>query len=109
MENLPLPEPDQEPTSSNEIEQLRSRIQALEHYAESNRRRIRNSKALNALLVVLTPLFFLSGEFRFGKEWGGNVRSRDFETNDAISLVGVALTALGVISSDELAKVFMKR
>ncbi len=106
-------EPNQEAISLNEgddeIAQMRDRIQALEHYAESNRRRIRNGKALNALLAVITPFFLFSGEFHFGEKWGGNLRSRDFNTGDAISLLGVGLTALGVISSDELGKIFMKK
>ncbi len=103
-------EPNQEAISLNddEIAQMRDRIKILEEYAHSNRKRIRNSKALNALLVVLTPLFLLTGEFHFGKEWSGNLKSRDFEFGDLMPLIGIGLGALGVVGSDELGK-FMKK
>lgn len=105
------PEEKENPISSNEDElaQLRAELQSLKQYVHSNRRRIRNSRALNALLVVLVPLFFLNADFHFGKEWGGNVRSRDFDAGDAISLAGVALTALGVVSSEELEQIFRRK
>lgn len=109
MNNAPQ-EQNQEPISSiEEIAQLRNRIQALERYAESNRRRIRNGKALNALLAITTPFFLLSGDFHFGKEWSANLKSRDIDAADAVSLMGVGLTALGVITSEELGKIFMRK
>ncbi len=102
-------EPSQERiSSSEEIAQLRDRIKILEEYAHSNRKRIRNSKALNALLVVLFPLFLLTGELHFGKEWGGNVKSRDFEISDLTPLIGIGLGALGVVGSDEIGKLMKK-
>ena len=117
-------EPNQEePTSLSEIEELRSlvsslrlhsqsqdiRIESLEKFAGSNRERIKNSKALNALLVVLVPLFLFTGDVQFGERWEGSLRSRDIDLGDVAPMLGLGAAALGVISSEELFAFLTKR
>lgn len=93
----------------SEIEGLRSRIATLEEYAATNRERIKNSKALNALLVVITPLLLFTGDFRFGDKWEGSLKSRDIDIGDIAPLLGLGAAALGVVSSDELVAFLTKR
>lgn len=115
MTNHQRSEPDPEATSLSEkdlrsdIEGLRSRIATLEEYAATNRERIKNSKALNALLVVITPLLLFTGDFRFGDKWEGSLKSRDIDLGDIAPLLGLGAAALGVISSDELMAFLTKR
>lgn len=110
-----LPEPNQEPTSLSEedlrslIEQQQVRIESLEKFAAANRERIRNSKALNALLVLLVPLLLFTGDFRFGDKWEGTLKSRDIDLGDIAPLLGLGAAALGVISSDDLLSFLTKR
>ncbi len=113
----------EEPTSLSEIEELRSlvsslrshiqsqddRIESLEKFASSNRERIKNSKALNALLVVLAPLFLITGDIRFGEKWEGSLRSRDIDLGDVAPMLGLGAAALGVVSSEELFAFLTKR
>lgn len=117
------PELNQVPTSLSELKELRSlvqsqneriesqdaRIESLEKFATSNRQRIRNSKALNALLVVCVPLVFITGDIHFGEKWSGNFKSRDIDIGDIVPLLGLGAAALGVISSEELAAFLTKR
>lgn len=108
--------PNQAPTSLSEIEELRSliqsqneRIESLEKFAASNRERIKNSKALNALLVVCVPLVFITADIQFGERWSGSFKSRDIDLGDIAPLLALGAAALGVISSDDLAAFLTKR
>lgn len=94
---------------STEIEELRSRIESLEKFAASNRQRIKNSKALNALLVVLVPLLLITGDVHFGEKWEGNFKSRDVDAGDIASLFGIGAAAIGVISSEDLVAFLTRR
>ena len=94
---------------STEIEELRSRIESLEKFAASNRERIKNSKALNALLVVCVPLIFITADVHFGEQWSGSFKSRDIDTGDVASLLGIGAAAIGVISSEQLADLIKRR
>jgi hypothetical protein len=99
-----------------EIEELRSLIQAqnaridfLEKFAANNRLRIKNSKALNALLVVLCIPFLISADFQFGDKWSGNVKSRQLETTEILIFVAIGSAAIGVISVEELIGFFKRK
>ncbi len=83
-------------------EELRSRLDSLEKEISTNRQRIKTSRALNALLVFLLPIFFFTGDFRLGEKFEGNIKTRDLDASDLLATLGLGATALGVISIDEL-------
>jgi hypothetical protein len=110
-----LPEKENQ-LSLSEIEELRSlvqaqnaRIDALEKFAANNRQRIKNSKALNALLVVLCCPLIITADFQFGDKWTGNLKSRELDTADILVFVAIGSAAIGVISVDELIAFFTKK
>lgn len=83
-------------------EELRSRLDSLEKEVSTNRSRIRTSRALNALLVFMVPVFLFTGDFQFGEKVQGNIKTRDLDASDLLATIGLGATALGVISFEEL-------
>lgn len=91
------------------MESVLKRLDDLENEVRTNKKRIRNSRALNALLAACIPLFLISGEFHFGDKWSGNVRSRDLPLGDIISAFAIGASALGVIGFEDLVKLLSRK
>ncbi len=115
-QKLPENEESQSFSPLSEIEGLKAliqtqsiRIDSLEKFAANNRQRIKNSKALNALLVVLCIPLIVTADFQFGDKWVGNLKSRELDTADILAFVAIGSAAIGVISVDELMAFFTKK
>lgn len=89
--------------------ELEERVQKLEITVASNQRRIRSSRALNALLAFCGLTFLFVFEFRVEKgQFTGNIQSRTLNPSDIASLAALGAGALGVIGADDVAAFFKK-
>lgn len=86
----------------NSEEELKTELQRLRAEVSANRRRIRNSRALTALLSVCVPLLFFEADLHLEEKVTGTVKTRNLDIGELTSLLVVGLGAIGVISGDEM-------
>jgi len=98
--NAPLEEP-QLPTNE-ELHHALQRIQVLEEYVAANRKKIKDTRAITVLLAFFLPAFVFTGEAQFGEKNLINIKSRDIDTGDLVSLLGFGLAGVGAISYEEV-------
>lgn len=88
---------------------LEKRVQRLEAVVLVNQKRIRSSRALNALLAFCGLTFLFVVELRVeGGQFTGDFHSRQLNPSDIVSIAALGAGALGVIGADELAALFKK-
>jgi hypothetical protein len=95
--------------TKEEWEKAKAEIAELREYAKDNRHRIKNGRALCALIGFISPLILFTGNITFGEKISGSLHSREgVNFGDLLPILGMAGTALGVIGADEIAGAFKK-
>lgn len=92
--------------SNEDLHKALERLTALEQYVETNvpknSKRIRDTRAVTALIAFFAPVILFSGEFHIGDKVTANIKSRDIDAGDLISLVGFGLATIGVVSYEDV-------
>jgi hypothetical protein len=88
--------------SNEELHQALKRIEMLEEFVATNRKRIKDTRAITVLLAFFLPAFIFSGEAQFGEKNSINIKSRDIDMGDLVSLCGFGLAAVGAISYEDV-------
>lgn len=88
--------------SNEELQNSLKRLDRLEERVEKNGQRSKNAWAASVLAGFGLLAVLFSGEVNFGEKFTLNIKTRDIDTGDLVSIGGFGLLAVGAITWEEL-------